>query len=55
MPLAMPEVKDRVKLAEVRCPNCYRYMGAFVGKSQCASCKRWNVVDRPIEGVDTTL
>ena len=47
MPLTAAEVKPAVK--EVRCPACFRYMGAFVGKAQCPSCKRWVKVDRPID------
>ena len=47
MPLTAAEVKPAVK--EVRCPACFLYMGAFVGKAQCPSCKRWVKVDRPID------
>ena len=55
---------------DVYCPHCAkrgmsRYIGAFVGKGQCATCKTWTRVDseaiadesstRALCGVDTRL
>ena len=43
--VATEDVKQ-VKFAAVKCPNCTRYLGAFVGKAQCKSCSRWITVDK---------
>lgn len=51
MPPLSPPVKAAVKTvappyADVYCPvvSCARYLGAYVGRTQCPGCKRWVTV-----------
>ena len=36
-----PATERKTEYPAVKCPSCGRYCGAYVGKSQCPSCKRW--------------